>query len=82
MITKREIKKNRLDLEFRSESQKSNIWLSLGTITSIGFFASMIIQKYYLLGSIMALAVFVVSMFLFRQTQARMRRVLTKIENL
>ena len=36
-LAKKEIRKNKIDMQYKAELQKANIFLTLGTITLIGF---------------------------------------------
>jgi len=44
-MNKTELKKNRLDLEYKFESQKAIMFLTFGTITLLGFLTAELLQK-------------------------------------
>ena len=82
MVPKWQIKKNRLDLEYKSESQKSYIFLTFGTISVLGMLAAMVLQKQYLVGAVLTFLIFTAAMAFYRKTQKRMKKILNKIDKL
>ncbi|HIH25964.1 hypothetical protein J4476_00505 [Candidatus Woesearchaeota archaeon] len=76
------LKKNRLDMEYKFESQKAIILYTLGTITLITFLVTMIIQKYYLLGIIGFIIISISSRIFYIKIKNKLDDILNKIENL
>ena len=76
------LKKNRLDMEYKFESQKAIILYTLGTITLITFLVTMIIQKYYLLGIIGFIIISISSRIFYIKIKNKLDDILNKIKNL
>ena len=76
------LKKNRLDMEYKFESQKAIILYTLGTITLITFLVTMIIQKYYLLGIIGFIIISISSRIFYIKIKNKLDDIHNKIENL
>jgi len=81
-MDKQTLKKNRLDLEYRFESQKAIVFLTFGTITLLGFLAAVIIQKHYIIATVVGFIVFVFAIILYRNTKRNLDTLFKKIENL
>jgi len=77
-----DLRKNRLDLEYRFESQKALIFLTFGTITLLGFLTTIIIQKFYILAIELGFIVLVSAIILYTRTKKKLNQLLQKIEDL
>lgn len=85
MIDKTEAKKNRLDLEFHAESQKSNaflIFITTGILTFIGTFIWFKDSSSFIYGIVITLLIFIFSAIFYYRTISRMKEILSEIENL
>ena len=84
-MEKAQLRKNRLDLEFHGESQKTNAYLILLTTGVLGFVGTFIWLKdgeaFYAGIIITFLVVVIGSLFYWRSSQ-RMNEILREIENL
>ena len=76
------LKKNKLDKEFDFESKKAMGWFTLGTITFVGFLATMILQGEIIIGSVFGFLILVCAIFFFNRKQKSINLILEKIENL
>jgi len=76
------LKKNRLDMEYKFESQKAIVCLTFGTIALLGFLGSMLLQQYYLIAGIMGFIVLSFSFIFYKITKKKLDGILIKIENL
>ncbi len=81
-MNKIDLKKNRLDLEYKFESQKAIIFLTLGTITLIGFLTAVIIQKHYIMATVLGFVIFISAIILYKRTKNILDGLLQQIENL
>lgn len=81
-MEKQELKKNRLDMEYKFEAQKANIYLTLGTITSLGFVGIMVAQKMLVFGMTLSSSVIFYAYLMYRQSKSRMDYILSQIEGL
>lgn len=81
-MNKTDLKKNRLDLEYKFESQKAIIFLTLGTITLIGFLTAVIIQKYYVTATVLGFVIFISAIILYKRTKRILDGLLQQIEDL
>jgi len=77
-----DLKKNKLDKEYDFESKKAMGWFTMGTITFIGFIATMMIYKQYLFAGIFGFFIVVCSVIFFNRKQKRIREILKEIEDL
>ena len=77
-----EIRKNRLDLEYKFESQKAILFLTIGTITLIGFVGYMISQKLYTLATVIGANIFILSFLSYHKTKSKMNYILRNIEQI
>ncbi len=77
-----DLKKNRLDLEYKFESQKALIFLTFGTITLLGFLTTIIIQKFYILAIVLGFVILVSAIILYRRTKKKLNELLQRIEDL
>ena len=82
VLTQRDIQKNKIDMRYRAEMQKANIFLTLGTVTLIGFIAGMLISKNYLVGSVSSFIIFIISMILYKKSKNRMNEILNELDGL
>ncbi len=76
------LKKNRLDLEYKFESQKAIVCFTAMTITVIGLLAAMVLKDQILLGFIIAIIFFTYSFLLYLWIIKRLKKILKKIERL
>lgn len=76
------LKKNSLDKEFDFESKKAMGWFTLGTITFVGFLATIIIQNKIIIGGVAGFLILICSLYSFKKKQKRINEILKKIENL
>ena len=76
------IKKNKLDLEYKFEAQKANIWLSLGTIAVIGFITSMIVQNQNIIAFSGGSLIAVIAYLNYRKSKLNISKILMELENL
>ncbi|MFH1211351.1 MAG: hypothetical protein V1659_00295 [Candidatus Woesearchaeota archaeon] len=81
-MKKRELKKNRLDIEYKYESQKAILYLSFCTVSIIGFLGYMISRGLIAIGIPVAVALFFISFVFYKQTKKKMDTILSKIERL
>lgn len=83
-MDRQELKKNRLDLEFHSESQKANAVLILLTTGVLGFIGNFVFLK----GTSFILGIYVISFissfgaYFYYRISRRMKTILNKIESL
>lgn len=81
-LSKQQLKKNSLDMRYKFLSQQANIWLTLGTITLLGFFTTMMIQKQYQIGFTLGGFIFLGSFFMYKSTKREMEKIIGEIEKL
>ena len=84
-MDKQEIRKNKLDLEYHSESQKMNAILVLITTGILGFIGSFIWllnKDYFIYGIMLTLSILIISYVFYRKVCKRMNFILNQIENL
>lgn len=81
-MDKLSLKKNRLDIEYKFESQKAILFLTFGTITMLGFITGLIIQKYYMLAGISAFIISGISYYFYAKKQKKLNEILNNIEKL
>ena len=81
-MEKIDLKKNKLDKEYDFESKKAMGWFTLGTITLVGFVATMLIYKQYIYAGVFGFLILIFANTLFRKRQKRVREILKEIENL
>ncbi len=77
-----DLKKNRLDKEYDFESKKAMGWFTLGTITFIGFVATMMIYRQYIFAGVFGFLILIFSIIFFRRSQRRIKHILMKVESL
>ncbi|MEK6948072.1 MAG: hypothetical protein AABX19_02400 [Nanoarchaeota archaeon] len=84
-MDKQELTKNKLDLEYHSESQKMNAILVLITTGILGFVGSFIWllnKDYFVYGRILTFFILIISYISYRKVCRRMKSILFRIENL
>ena len=84
-MNKLNLKKNRLDLEYRWELQNANIFLSLLTIGLVAFLSSFIFLKdkdFFNFGLITAFIIFISSLIMYKEKSKRLSKILNEIEEL
>lgn len=84
-MSRKDLVKNRLDLEYHSESLKASIYLILLTIGFLSFIGSFLFlrdNKLLISGLIITLSIFIFALIIYRKTSKRMREILLEIENL
>ena len=84
-MDKQELKKNKLDLEYHSESQKMNVILILLTTGLLSFLASFIWllnKSYFIYGALLTVFISLISYIFYLRTTKRMNLILFRIENL
>lgn len=84
-MDKKQLKKNRLDLEYHGESQKANAFLILLTTGILGFFGTFIWLMdneliYY--GIATTLVIMISGLLFYRKSSNRMREILDEIEEI
>ncbi len=82
LVTKKELQKNKIDLEFKAESQEANIFLTLLTITFIGFITAMFIKGDYVAGGVVGFFIFVIALVQYTKRKRKMRDLLNKIDEI
>ncbi len=78
----KELKKNKLDLEYNFESRKAIIFLTAMTITFIGFLGVMISQGLIETALSIGVVILIIGTALYQRTKMRMDDILEEIENL
>ena len=84
-MDQQELKKNKLDLEYNSESQKMNAILILLTTGLLSFLASFIWllnKDYFIYGMLVTMFVLFISYLFYIRTVNKMKSILSQIENL
>ena len=83
-MNKRELKKNRFDLEFNFESQKANAVLILLTTGILGFVGNFIFIEgtSFILGIGVLSFIIIFGIYLYYKISKKMRNILNEIENL
>ncbi|MFW6311070.1 MAG: hypothetical protein ACOC1K_02420 [Nanoarchaeota archaeon] len=81
-MNKTELIKNKLDLEYKFESQKALIFLTFGTITLISFLASLLLQKQYSVAGVCGFIIIVISLIFYNITKKKLRNILSQIDEL
>ena len=81
-IYKIDLIKNRLDNEYKFESQKALIFLSIDAVSVISFITVMIMQKLYLTVILLSLAIISYSITFYTKTKNKMDDILNKINNI
>lgn len=84
-MNKRELKKERLDLEYHGETQSANAFLILLTTGILGFMGTFMWRmehKLFLYGVAITLTVSLIGSFLYRRSVKRMKDILDEIENI
>ncbi len=76
------LKKNRLDNEYKFESQKALIFLSIGTISLISFITVTLLQKFYIVSIIFSIIIILYASIFYYKTKSKMNRLLHEIENI
>ena len=76
------LKKNRLDNEYKFESQKALIFLSIGTISLISFITITLLQKLYVVSIIFSITIVLYASIFYYKTKSKMNRLLHEIENI
>jgi len=84
-MKKKEIKKNKLDLEFHKNTQILNavfIFLTTGILGFVGSFIFLEENNKILLGAGLSVVILVIGYWLYKKINKRLREILDKIENL
>ena len=84
-MEKAQLRKNRLDLEFHGESQKTNAYLILLTTGVLGFVGTFIWlkdQQLFYIGILVTLFLLATGFLFYRRSTQRMRKILDEIEQL
>ncbi len=81
-MNKKQLSKNRLDIEYKFESQKAILCLTVGTVILIGFLATMISQKQYVIAGVLGLIIFLISQFYYGKIKRKLNSILENIEKL
>ena len=84
-MDKQELKKNKLDLEYSSESQKMNsilVLLTTGVLGFVGSFIWLLNKNYFVYGIVLTFSILVVSYIFYKKVCKRMNSILIQIENL
>lgn len=84
-MEKQQLRKNRLDLEFHGEAQKTNAYLILLTTGILGFAGTFIWlkdAKFFYLGIVMMLLVSGLGVSFYQKSSQRMKEILDEIEQL
>ncbi|MBU3923411.1 MAG: hypothetical protein KJ592_00680 [Nanoarchaeota archaeon] len=71
--------KNKLDMEYKFESQKALIFLTFGTISLLGFVIVMAIQELYDVAIIVSLIVILFATIYYDDSKNKMDKILDKI---
>lgn len=83
MNKKEEINKNKLDMKYTTLSQKHNIYLTLITITVVGFVGTFIIRRqYWLIGALLGSIIVIFGYIKYKQTQKEMEEILKKLDKI
>ena len=84
-MNKKELTKNKLDLEYHKESSEANVFLTLLTIGLLAFLGGFIFFKEsssFILGLIITFMAFTFGLRLYLKKSKRMEAILFEIENL
>ncbi len=81
-MDKTELKKNKLDLEYKFESQKALLFLTVGTISLLGFVATMMSIGKYTITAILGFVILIISLVLYKRKEKKLKNLLKKIEKL
>ncbi len=84
-MEKLQLRKNRLDLEYQGEAQKTNAYLILLTTGILGFAGTFVWlrdEKFFYLGTVVMLFVLGLGALLYRKSSRRMKEILDEIEQL
>ncbi len=84
-MEKQQLHKNRLDLEFHAETQKTNAYLILLTTGILGFAGTFIWlkdEKFFYFGIVVMLLVFGLGISLYQKSSQRMKQILDEIEQM
>lgn len=77
-----DIIKNRIILQYNSKSQEANTYLTLSTITVIGFTAYLIVSGYFYEGAILGFVIFVFGLVRNKKAKKKMNILLRKFYGL
>ncbi len=84
-MEKRDLRKNRLDLEYQGEAQKANAFLILLTTGMLAFVGTFIWQKTtsaLYIGIIITIMFSLMGWKLYQKSMRRMKEILNEIENI
>lgn len=81
-INRKELEKNKIDMEYRFEAQKANIYLTLGTITVLGFIGALLIAGEKTLAIILGLGVFIAALILYFNAKRNLKEILKRLDKL
>ena len=84
-MNKIELRKNKLDLEYHSESQRANIFLSLlsiGLLAFIGNFVFLKDSKLFNFGLFITLSIFLYALITYNKKSKRLKEILQEIGEL
>ena len=84
-MNKKELIKNKYDLEYHGESSKANVYLTLSTLGVSGFIGTFLFLKNnegFILGLILTFIIFILGIIMYRKKSKRMTEILSEIENI
>ncbi|RLE43604.1 hypothetical protein DRJ19_02335 [Candidatus Woesearchaeota archaeon] len=82
MLDKKQLTKNRIDLEYTFESKKAILYITFVTITLMGVFTGLWINGQKVLALVLTAIIFVLSLILYKKTKNKMDELLRKLEDL
>lgn len=82
-MDKQQLIKNRLDLEYHGEAQKTNAYLILLTTGILGFLGTFIwLKENKVFGFVVTILILVIGGFLYKRSNDRMKEILEEIEKI
>lgn len=84
-MDKKQLRKNRLDLEYHGEAQKANAFLILlttGILAFMGTFIWLSESKFLAIGIIITLMVLSAGIYFYKESNQRMKEILNEIERI
>lgn len=84
-LDKKQIRKNRLDLEYHGESQKANAFLILlttGILAFLGTFIWLLGEESFYFGLTITVVIFIIGASLYTKSSNRMNEILEELDEL
>ena len=81
-MDKNEFIKNRLDNEYKFESQKAIAFITFGTVTMLGLIVTLIINKLYVFAVSFGFLFTIIARALYMKTKKKMDKILNRIEDI